>query len=198
MSAEHRLTSLDWDAVRRRLSELAVETAAEFSPQRARAVMDVRAAELARVIVQQVGSSNRLDLVTFSLNGDRFAIEACYVREMVRPLDITPVPGLPELLAGVINLRGSVLAVFDLVRFLGLEKTEERPWVLVLGRERAEFGVSAAEIGDLQSLPADEIFPAEAAGIGDACVRGVTKDAMVVLDGAALLSDSRLFIDEGG
>ena len=71
--------------------------------------------------------------------------------------------------------------------------------VLVLGDDRAEFGVLADAAHDITTLRVDEIHaaPDSATGVGREYLRGVTADALIVLDGAALLQDGRLFIDQG-
>jgi purine-binding chemotaxis protein CheW len=101
---------------------------------------------------------------------------------------------------GVLNLRGDVLAVFDLRQFFGLAErgAPEQARVLVLGHERAEFGVLADAVQEVQRLHTDEVLepPATVAGVGRECVRGVTGAALIVLDGAVLFQDRRLFIDQ--
>ena len=71
--------------------------------------------------------------------------------------------------------------------------------VLVLGADRPEFGVLADAAHEVTTLRVDEVHepPDSATGVGREYLRGVTKDALIVLDGAALLRDGRLFIDQG-
>ena len=52
--------------------------------------------------------------LAFHLNGEEFAIEVQKVREIMGVLDITPVPGTPIHVKGVLNLRGKVIPVVDL------------------------------------------------------------------------------------
>jgi purine-binding chemotaxis protein CheW len=100
---------------------------------------------------------------------------------------------------GVTNLRGDILAVFDLRRFFGLPPgaVTELARVLVLGDDRAEFGVLADEVHEVRALRTGDLLdaPASVAGVGREYLRGVTEEALVVLDGDVLLRDSRLFID---
>lgn len=55
-----------------------------------------------------------LRLATFAVGGDLFAIDIMRIREISRPLTITPVPRAPPGMVGVIDLRGQVLPLFDL------------------------------------------------------------------------------------
>jgi purine-binding chemotaxis protein CheW len=56
--------------------------------------------------------------LTFRLGREEFGIHVRHVREIMGVQDITPVPGTPPHLKGVINLRGKIVPVVDLrVRF---------------------------------------------------------------------------------
>lgn len=57
-------------------------------------------------------------LATFEVGGDLLAIDIMRIREITRPLPVTPVPRSPHGMVGVIDVRGEVLPLFDLrVRF---------------------------------------------------------------------------------
>jgi purine-binding chemotaxis protein CheW len=52
--------------------------------------------------------------LTFHLGASHYAVPIAVVREVVRLCPITAVPQMPDYVRGVINLRGTVLAVLDL------------------------------------------------------------------------------------
>ncbi len=58
---------------------------------------------------------------TFRLAGRCFAVPSTNVREIVRCEDPTPVPGAPEDVIGIANVRGSIVTVLDGCRRLGLD-----------------------------------------------------------------------------
>lgn len=60
-------------------------------------------------------------LATFSVNGTRFAVPAELVQEVVLDPQISPVPRAPQPLAGLVNLRGRIVAVLSLPQRLGFE-----------------------------------------------------------------------------
>jgi purine-binding chemotaxis protein CheW len=193
---------IDWQKLRERLARAcaATEGSVRLSPERARAVMEERARTLARVPPRPPHAAEVLEIVTFALAGERYAVETRHVREVVRPAALTPVPGAPDFLVGLHNLRGDILAVFDLRRFFGVADREatDLSRVIVLGGERAEFGALADAVHEVTTLRIDEVHepPASVGGAGRGYLRGVTAGALVVLDGAALLRDGRLFIDQ--
>jgi purine-binding chemotaxis protein CheW len=193
--------ALDWQQARKRLERLAAAAAGalRLSPEQARQVLEERARALARVPAAGPSAGEAIEVVVFTQGGEPYALETRYVREVVRLTDCTPLPGAPPFLVGVLNLRGELLAVLDLRSFLGFEGAGgERAWVLVLGAERAEFGLRVDAALEVRRLRLDEVLPPpDSGGPRRDHVRGVTAEALIVLDGGELLRDERLFIDQG-
>ena len=193
---------VDWHAVRARLkqADAAMAEALDPTPARAKAIMDARARALAQVLAPTRTPGSCLDLVEFALGREHYAIETRYVREVDHFTDYTPVPGTPNFVVGVTNLRGIVLAVVDLRRLFNIPQQglTDSSRLIVLGTERIEFAILADEtFGRIDLATEDMVSPPQASDIGRAFLRGVTRDSVVVIDGAALLDDPRLVINEG-
>lgn len=58
--------------------------------------------------------------VTFLLGNESYAVHVSSVNEVLRYTEITPVPGAPGYILGIINLRGDVLTVIDTREVFGL------------------------------------------------------------------------------
>lgn len=68
----------------------------------------------------QVGiESAQVELACLEVRGQVFGIDVQQVREIVRAQTLTPLPHAPELVEGVIDLRGVIVPVVDLGRALG-------------------------------------------------------------------------------
>jgi purine-binding chemotaxis protein CheW len=190
----------DWAAVREgiRRAQLATESTLDLSPERARSVMDERARLLARPPAPEPAPGEVLELLTFTLARERYAVEARYVRQILRITQLTPVPGAPEFIAGIVHVRGEIVAVIELGRFFGLPPrgVTDLSRLLVLGQERDELGILADTADEMAAVRAGEILDASGTvtGIGREHLRGVTRQALIVLDAAALLRDERLFV----
>ena len=61
-----------------------------------------------------------VQLCTFRVGGEDYAIDVMRVREIIRPLPVTPVPRAPSFVEGVIRLRGEVVPIVDVRRRFGL------------------------------------------------------------------------------
>jgi purine-binding chemotaxis protein CheW len=162
--------------------------------------MDERARVLSQVSAPTRAPDASIGVIEFGLGRERYAIEVAFVREVVRLVDYTLVPGVPEYIVGVTNLRGIVLPIVDLRRFfnIAIKGLSDQSRVIVLGAGQIEFGVLADEAYGQLELGADDILapPGELPGIGRPYLRGVTRDAVVILDGAALIADEKFFIRE--
>lgn len=54
------------------------------------------------------------DVVTFRLSGEVMAVAAAQLREVLEPVAITRVPGAPDFVSGLLNVRGAVVPLADL------------------------------------------------------------------------------------
>ncbi len=194
--------AFNWEEAKARLarSAAAFTDVENLSPEQAKAIMDQRAAKLARPPSLEPNAGELRELVTFRLGGERFAIEARFVHEMIHLEHITPVPDAPDYLLGTTNLRGEVLAVLDVRGFFGASRTSTDvvSAALVLGESRIEFALSVDQVEEVATFRTTDFFDATGAisAIGRVWVRGTSNSALILLDAKALLSDQRLFVDE--
>ena len=62
--------------------------------------------------------------LTFAIDDETYAVDVTRVREVLELMDITQIPRTPEHMRGVINVRGSVVPVFDLRLKFGLPEKQ--------------------------------------------------------------------------
>ena len=189
---------IDWGEVRTRVAKAFARSSGESTPEHAREVLIERARRLALGSERPGVAVDALELLPFRLGREHYAIETRYAREVVRLTGFTAVPGTEDFLLGVANLRGEIVPVFDLMLFFGFASQGllDRSRVIVIGAETVEFGIIADSVEAVTHVPAEALVGDAAfeGKRGGECVRGVTREAMIVLDGAALLEDRRLFI----
>ncbi|MDM9625880.1 chemotaxis protein CheW [Rhizobium sp. S152] len=68
--------------------------------------------------------AEEVEVLTFDMNGETFALEAVIVQEILDLLPETAVPGAQPFVASVINFRGKVIPLADLRLAFGMEATE--------------------------------------------------------------------------
>ncbi len=142
----------------------------------------------------------RLEILAFTLAGETYGIETRHVREVCALKDLTPVPCTPPFVAGVMNLRGRILAIIDLRKFFELPARglTEFDRVIILASGDTELGLLANSIEGLRSLKVADLqqgLPA-LTGMHERFFKGVTGEMLTVLDGARLLVDTDLKVNE--
>jgi purine-binding chemotaxis protein CheW len=65
--------------------------------------------------------SGTLQVLTFDMKGETFAIEANLVREILDRIPETAVPGAPAMVGGLVNFRGRVVPLADLHMAFGFD-----------------------------------------------------------------------------
>jgi purine-binding chemotaxis protein CheW len=179
---------VDWAAVHARL-ERATQGGGRDDAERANEVLTRRARELARTRETPVEAAERLDVVTFTLGGQVLAIEAEYVLETTFPRNLTRLPGLPEFVRGLVNVRSRVVPAIDLRPLLQLPRSAatEDEKLLIVAFEGAEFGLLAEEVLGPRS-PGRQLRR-EVPGLNEKYLRGLADDGTVVLSIPALYPD---------
>lgn len=113
-------------------------------------------------------------LVVFSLGGHPHAVETERVQEVVRMVALAPVPGAPDWVAGLVNLRGTPVPVIDLRLRLGIGvPTIGLATPIIIARTSAGRGVGLIPdtIVELHDVAAEALTPVG----GDGLVGGVAR-----------------------
>lgn len=100
--------------------------------------------------------------VVLSIAGETFAVEISKVREIIRVPHITWVPGSPDYVRGVINLRGSVVAVIDLAGMLGMPPAEEdsQTRIIIVESSGVIVGVLVDNVSRVADIAPSQLEPA--------------------------------------
>ena len=174
----------------------AIET---LSGEDATRVLRARAQALARPPVDP-GVAEGVDVLEFTLAGERYALRASDIDD-VQPLrDLTPLPSTPPFLRGVVNFRGALIGVIDLKRFFDLPESgiTDLHRVILLRHDVLKVGLLADTVESVATvdMQAVQTSLATLTGIREEYVAGITADRVVILDAGAILSDPRILVDE--
>jgi purine-binding chemotaxis protein CheW len=133
-------------------------------------------------------------LVTFSLDAEEYGIAIGRVQEIIRHSPSRPVPGRPEELEGVINLRGRIIPVMDLRARLGIGgAAPEDAKVVITEVDERTVGIVVDDVREVITIDlADTEPPPPCTLVGDGdAVESVAKVGdrlLVVLDAVRLLA----------
>ncbi len=168
-------------------------------PGRARTIL----ADRARALMQRKEEPRETpfpELLTFRLAGREYAVGMQYIREVFILREITPVPGVPDFIAGIGAVRGEIISVVDLCALFSIPKhgLTDLNRVIVLSDGAVTFGILADYITDIGTRPTDHLAPVDPGmtPIDRRYLVGVTDESVIVLDAAALLASPGMVIDE--
>lgn len=102
----------------------------------------------------EVTAPDEIELLTFKLDSQLYAIEITSVLEIKRQQDIARLPHAPEAMAGVINLRGNILPILHLRSQIGLPLTEETAsqMLIVVREEDQSAGLLVDDVCDILTI----------------------------------------------
>jgi purine-binding chemotaxis protein CheW len=102
------------------------------------------------------------EFLTFRLGEEDYAIDILQVQEIRMLEAVTKLPGTPEYMKGVINLRGLIAPVIDLRVKFGLASAECGPFTVLIVLRIAQrlVAVVVDAVADVVALSQDEIKPA--------------------------------------
>jgi purine-binding chemotaxis protein CheW len=104
--------------------------------------------------------------LTFVLANEEYGVEILKVREIIGLMDITRVPGMPEHVLGVINLRGKVIPVVDLRRKFDMPAMEytSETCIIVVSVHNNLTGVVVDRVSEVLDIHSEEIEDAPTVG----------------------------------
>ncbi len=128
----------------------------------AQEVLARRADSLARETLDEE-SSHRIALLLFRIGVEWYTVRVSDVREIFQEYEITTVPGVPDFILGVTNVRGEILSITDPARLMRLGNVETvgavPPPAIVVTDSVVATALVVDEIGDIAEVASDSIEP---------------------------------------
>lgn len=195
----------DWSQLHLRLetSRSAMQHRLSPSVEERRAILRARAVSLAE---ERKGDKelpqSELQVVEFLLASERYGIELTYIREIHALSEFTPLPGTPQFVLGLTNVRGQILSVIDIKKLFDLPGggLTDLNKVIVVRTHQMELGILADAVVGVRAVALNELQTSlpTLTGIRAEYLKGITKDPLVVLDVEKILSDEKIVVNHGG
>jgi len=99
--------------------------------------------------------------LTFFLGAEYYGVDLRNTAEIIGMQSITRVPGLPDYIKGIINLRGRVVPVMDVRLRFGEKPLEysDRTCIIVMEREGISIGLIVDGVSDVWSIAERDVVP---------------------------------------
>ena len=193
---------IDWAEIHQRMAaaEAAIARNGRATHDETLAILKARAKALARKIEGSSREEASLEVVCFLLGQEKYGIESRYVREVCPLNDLTPLPGAPSFVLGIVNVHGQVLSVIDIREFFDLPQrgVGDLDRLIVLQHGSMEFALFCNAILGVVEVPTSELQSGlpTLTDLRAEYLKGVTRDRVAILDGAKLLSDEKMIVRE--
>ncbi|EAE8104813.1 chemotaxis protein CheV [Listeria monocytogenes] len=117
-------------------------------------------------ILLQSGT-NELEIVTFTVSENLFCINVLKVKEIIHPLEVTPVPDSNPAIEGVSQVRGEIMPVVNLARVMKLPEIEpENTKFIITELNQMKIVFRVDEVHRIQRISWEQIEEPEKLSIG--------------------------------
>ncbi|MCK9170418.1 MAG: chemotaxis protein CheW [Treponema sp.] len=148
---------------------------------------------------------NNSRFLCFMLNNENYCIDILRVKELMGMTAITPLPGTPGFIRGIINLRGLIIPVVDLRLKFGLPFLDysKRTCIIVVEvayeSETILMGIVVDAIQEVVSIPDEKLskIPYISAQVKSEYIKGIAdtpEGIQIVLDVMKVLNEKELAV----
>ena len=139
---------------------------AEYQSQMANSPLDKNSGSLFDTVDARAGlaGSNKMEILLFSLGTqETFGINVFKVKEVCRAMPITKTPNMPTGVDGIVSLRGHIIPVLSLARFLGLngDAQDAQSTMMVAEYSRHILGFLVKDVDRIIRVDWEKVRPAD-------------------------------------
>ena len=141
--------------------------------------------------------TGQFQCVTFTLENEIYGINVMQVQEVLREVEVAPVPGAPHYVLGIINLRGNVVSVIDARTRFGLptKESDDMTRIIVIEVQQQIIGILVDSVAEVVDINRDEVDSAPNVGNSESAkyIDGVVSRGdmlLILVDLNKLLSES--------
>lgn len=189
------------DITRAEVTRAAVETHYRaMSEERKQQILRRRAIDLAEEPISEEPLTSIVQIIIFTLSGEKYAIESSSVREVRQLRDLTPLPCTPPFVLGIVNIRGQILSVIDIRHLfhVSISAISNMNRLIITRSNHMEMGFLADEILGVHQIAKEavqEVIPVQS-GVRARYLKGFTAERVPILDVAAIMEDERIVVNE--
>jgi purine-binding chemotaxis protein CheW len=145
--------------------------------------------------MQTAAHTEMLQLVTFKLDGQKYAVDILKVQEINNMKEITSIPNAPVYLEGAINLRGKVIPVLNLRKKFGFEESAnaELRKIVIMDVRGIIMGLVVDAVSDVLRITHDVVEPPPpvSSNVSSEFISGIAK----LSEGLVILLDMDRLLD---
>jgi len=157
----------------------------------------------------KLAGTNKLEILLFNLGVDQrtgrkeiFGINVFKVREVMRTPAITAAPDMPDCVEGMVSLRGALVPVVDLAKYIGIQTEEPRGIMIVTEYNGHTQGFLVERVDTILRLDwsqmrvPPEMMTAKMGGLVTAVTELPNKELVMMLDVEKVLAETTRYDDD--
>lgn len=217
---KNKITKIDtktetdiWERIKKRAKEIQKksERLGKISDSEKEKIFKERADKLSRIEKKSDDGKDLIKIISFNIGNELYGIDIKYLNEVHEVDKITHIPCSPQVISGLINLRGGILTVLNLSSLLNPsaekiqkelseKKNNELQKILILGNDGIRAGIRVDSFGTLYELSKDSIQPVSSIFLErNKIIKHefpINNASLWIIDVEELLNDERLIVNE--
>jgi|SRR3989304_1622326 len=202
-----------WERIKKRAKEIQKksELLGKISDSEKEKIFKERADKLSRIEKKSDDGKDLIKIISFNIGNELYGIDIKYLNEVHEVDKITHIPCTPQVISGLINLRGSILTVLNLSSLLNPsaekiqkelseKKNNELQKILILGNDGIRAGIRVDSFGTLYELSKESIQPVSSIFLErNKIIKHefpINNASLWIIDVEELLNDERLIVNE--
>ena len=158
------------------------------------AILRARAERIAntQTEIQQGGTVSAL---VIQAGGETYGLPMESLTAVYMGHTIIPVPCVPAFVAGIANVRGEIMPVFDLAVLLKVPSANTKQALIVASAKENSIAFCVEAVGETRAVQMSELQSVPPM-LNETYLQGISADGMAMLNVEAIINDPALIVDE--
>jgi len=158
------------------------------------AILRARAQRIANTQTE-IRQGDTVSALVIQAGGETYGLPMESLTAVYMGHTIIPVPCVPAFVAGIANVRGEIMPVFDLAALLKVPSGETKQALIVASTKDSSVAFCVEAVGETRAVQMSELQPVPPM-LNEAYLQGISADGMAMLNVEAIINDPALIVDE--
>ncbi len=163
-------------------------------------ILRKRAEAMALSEDQDAKNKRYINIIEFTLGQEKYAIQTQELQEVLNSNQIIEIPCTPSHIYGVINLRGKIVSILDLKKYLQLDYVgiNDQASVIICTYNKDLVGIVADSISGIKNIEAEKVQTSNPKfkKIKENFIYGITNETVIILNIKNILSEKNIIVNE--
>ena len=158
------------------------------------AILWARAERIANT-QDEIQQGDTISVLVIQSSGETYGLPMESLTAVYMGHRIIPVPCVPQYVAGIANIRGEIMPVFDLATLLKVPSEQTKQALIVASSNGNSVAFCVETVGESRTAQVNELQPVPPF-LNETYLKGIFADGMAMLNMEAIINDPALIVDE--